>query len=165
MKKCILSLSLLITYTIAQTPAIAASSDECAVWLCLPTGFPEGCGAAKRAMLKRVKNFKSPLPDFSSCTVNPPQGSGSHMTYNHGKAAYIPEHLECNWDFNRESCITVPAQYIRHSICRIDRDHQYSPTRNSPAFCDRTVDWAEVFVEGKLTGPVYYFNVKPPSLY
>ena len=54
----------------------AASQDECAIWLCLPGGFPQGCGAAYGAMIDRIKSRKPPLPNFSSCAT---QGSGKYV--------------------------------------------------------------------------------------
>jgi hypothetical protein len=48
--------------------AHAASEDDCAIWLCLPGGFPSGCAGAKSAWQKRLRQGKSPLPSFSSCS-------------------------------------------------------------------------------------------------
>lgn len=45
------------------------NQDECAIWLCLPAGFPQGCGSAHKAMLKRLKKGRSALPDFNSCAI------------------------------------------------------------------------------------------------
>jgi hypothetical protein len=57
-------------------PAYAASQAACGIWLCLPMGFPAGCGAEKAAFLHRMEHFKSPLPSFSSCSVSVPTLSG-----------------------------------------------------------------------------------------
>ncbi|WP_282611319.1 hypothetical protein [Pelagibius sp. Alg239-R121] len=54
-------------------PIYAASQDECAIWLCLPGGFPGGCEAAHAAFIKRITNTpkpEPPLPPFSSCSVD-----------------------------------------------------------------------------------------------
>jgi len=67
-------------------PSFAASQDECAIWLCLPAGFPSGCGSAESAFKKRIKHHKSPLPAFNSCAVE----SSSKMNYTMGKIVYIP---------------------------------------------------------------------------
>ncbi|WP_282610803.1 hypothetical protein [Pelagibius sp. Alg239-R121] len=53
-----------------SVPSFAASQDECAIWLCLPGGFPGGCEAAYAAFIKRINHTpkpKPPLPPFSSC--------------------------------------------------------------------------------------------------
>ena len=65
-KSLILS-SVLVASTL--TPCYAASQTDCGIWLCLPTGFPSGCGAEKAAFLHRMEHFKSPLPSFASCSV------------------------------------------------------------------------------------------------
>lgn len=49
----------------------AASEAECAIWLCLPGGFPAGCGAAQQAFHFRVKYRLPPLPPLASCTAGP----------------------------------------------------------------------------------------------
>tara|TARA_R110001599_G_scaffold69022_1_gene194414 strand:- start:246 stop:725 length:480 start_codon:yes stop_codon:yes gene_type:complete len=65
--------ALITALIIGNSPkAQAASEDECAIWICLPGGFPAGCGAAHSAMLKRLKDRKAPLPAFGSCAANAP---------------------------------------------------------------------------------------------
>lgn len=51
-------------------PPIYANDADCAIWLCLPVGFPSGCGDAKQAFINRIKSFKSPLPSLTSCLVS-----------------------------------------------------------------------------------------------
>lgn len=160
MKQLLLIISLFVTVFAYTAPVQAASQDECSIWLCLPAGFPSGCGKAHSAMLKRISHFKSPLPSFSSCAVNPPSGSGSHMTSDDGYAAYIPPRTVCtryryNGRDNRR-CVeqeTIPEQYIKNTRCTRDRDG-----RRHPSFCTKTFRWAEVAVDGQLAGPTYYWN-------
>ncbi len=154
----LLSVFAIIFAFIEPTPA--ASQDECAIWICLPSGFPSGCGAAKSAMRDRIKDMKSPLPNFSSCAVNPPSGSGSHMKSDFGLAAYIPPRRVCTqyhrYNRNNKSCIayeSLPEQYIKNTRC-----HIYRYGDRYPRHCTRTYRWAEVFVEGQLAGPTYYWN-------
>ncbi|MDW1542427.1 conjugal transfer protein TraL [Vibrio sp. YT-17] len=148
-------------FTVALTfnaPAQAASQDECAIWLCLPTGFPSGCGDAKKALKKRIKKFKPPLPSFTSCAVNPPSGSGSHMSSKHGYAAFVPAHRVCTrWRSRRDhdECVSwdhVPDQYIQGTRCYRDRDGY-----RNPKGCTRTERFAEVYIENELAGPTYYW--------
>ena len=47
---------------------MAASQDECAIWLCLPGGFPSGCERAYEEFVDRIKHGRPPLPDLASCT-------------------------------------------------------------------------------------------------
>lgn len=67
----------------------AASQNECAIWLCLPSGFPSGCGKAKSAMRKRLRRAKSPLPGWSSCAT----GSQPFRFRHQRKVEY---HHSCN---------------------------------------------------------------------
>ena len=41
----------------------AASQDECAIWLCLPGGFPAGCSAA-------YESIRRPKPYFIEMWAN-----------------------------------------------------------------------------------------------
>ena len=71
-----LILAFVAVICVAEKPAYAASQDECAIWLCMPGGFPQGCGAAHSAMIKRLKKRKPPLPSFGSCSEG---GSGNYQ--------------------------------------------------------------------------------------
>lgn len=51
--------------------ALASSQDACAIWICLPGGFPSGCGGAYSEFKKRIKKGRDPLPKLSSCTTGP----------------------------------------------------------------------------------------------
>lgn len=51
--------------------AQASSQDACAIWICLPGGFPSGCGGAYSEFKKRIKKGRDPLPKLSSCTTGP----------------------------------------------------------------------------------------------
>ncbi|PKF50240.1 conjugal transfer protein [Enterovibrio nigricans] len=77
--------------TLTVSPSAYAASDaDCSIWLCLPTGFPSGCGDAKSAFKRRIKKLKPPLPNFSSCLLkNSP--SGSSMSYKENVAAKMPD--------------------------------------------------------------------------
>lgn len=137
----------------------AASQDECSIWLCLPGGFPSGCAAAHSAMISRIKDLKPPLPDFDSCAVNPPQGSGSHMSYKMGVAAFVPTHKECTqWNYWNDTpeCVkwqTIPAHYVENTSCQTDQETGQS----HPAYCTTTKRWVKVYVESAQTGDTYYW--------
>lgn len=51
--------------------ATASTKDACAIWICLPGGFPSGCAGAYSEFKKRIKKGRSPLPKLSSCTTGP----------------------------------------------------------------------------------------------
>lgn len=69
--------------------AKAASEAECAIWLCLPGGFPTGCSAAYSAFKSRIKKGRPPLPDLSSCTIGP-DGKSSNGIYETGYEYFEP---------------------------------------------------------------------------
>jgi hypothetical protein len=151
MSKIATALVLATTAFTGQT-ANAASQNECAIWICLPGGFPSGCGAAYSAMISRIKHRKPPLPDFDSCAVNPPSGSGSHMSYKQGYAAHIPAHQECteNW-WGQQTCTDVPEKYIEGTMC-----NNYDGYMD-PAYCSNTVQWIKVYTDGNQAGNTYYW--------
>lgn len=136
--------------------AFAASQDECAIWICLPGGFPSGCGAAHSAMMDRIKDRKSPLPSFSSCAV---EEEGDNMTYTQGVAAYVPERRVCSrWggkdsDFCIGGWVTKPAHYVRGTSCRRYDDH--GPRH--PEGCSSTKRYIDVRGNGVMYGDSYYW--------
>lgn len=86
----VLSLAVSILFMFIPQEAKAASDKECAIWLCLPTGFGSGCGDAHKAFKKRLKKGKSPLPNWNSCSEgNDPEPFVFRTTYytvmNNGK--------------------------------------------------------------------------------
>lgn len=136
----------------------AASQDECAIWICLPGGFPSGCSAAHKAMIKRIKDFKSPLPSFSSCAIS----GGSKMSHDYNVAALIAEHRVCTetvWEGGRdgsERCVkwkTIPSHYVKGVRCRVDRDGD-----RHPRHCIGTYRYVDVFIDGKPAGDTYYWR-------
>lgn len=161
-KKLFTVLSLIAAMLIFTVPTQAASQDECAIWICLPGGFAfEGCNPAFKAMIKRIKKLKSPLPSFSSCADNSTQRNGSQMTFHHGFAAFVPAHSVCkkyaDWtdDYGCVEWTEVPSQYIKGTRCY----HGYGDDDYSnPPGCTKTYRWAEVFIEGELTGKTYYWD-------
>lgn len=152
-------------------PSKAASQDECSIWLCLPSGFPSGCGGAKSAMKNRVKKGKSPLPNFGECVVSSPGDDKNQppMHSSHGVAAYIPAHTSCvKWSISggggrngseKRTCIQterVPEQYVKGTTCQ-----RYGGSSNSyterPKGCTSTVSWAEVWQGNQQYGETYYW--------
>lgn len=54
-----------------QQKVYAASGAECAIWICLPGGFPAGCAEAYGAFRDRIKRGRAPLPELRGCTTGP----------------------------------------------------------------------------------------------
>lgn len=64
-------LALLAVFVLNPSPGYPASQDACAIWICLPGGFPSGCSGAYSEFKKRIKKGRDPLPRLSSCTTGP----------------------------------------------------------------------------------------------
>ncbi len=80
---------LLISLIFVTDPVRAESQDACAIWLCLPAGFPQGCAGAYGEFKYRLKKRRPPLPDLSSCTTGP-NGEKSKGHYQLGYEKYYP---------------------------------------------------------------------------
>ncbi|EGQ8549995.1 TPA: conjugal transfer protein TraL [Vibrio vulnificus] len=160
-----LSLGILLpTLTLSPT-AYAASDAECSIWLCLPTGFPSGCGDAKSAFKKRIKKFKPPLPSFTGCLLKDSPKT-STMDAKDGYAALMPEKRVCNsWEQRRSGgeweryCTgykTIPTHVIKNTRC-------YSRWRDgeritNPSGCSRTIRYVDTYMDGKTYGETHYFD-------
>ena len=132
----------------------AASQTECKIWLCLPAGFPSGCGDAHSAMIKRIKKRKSPLPSFGSCAVN----SRSNMSYDYSVAALIGEQRVCTdryFDPELDTCRNfkvIPAHYIKGSYC-----DNWGDGDSSPRGCIATKRYIDVYIDGVSAGETYFW--------
>lgn len=132
----------------------SASQDACAIWICLPGGFPSGCGGAYREFKKRIKKSRDPLPRLSSCTT----GADSEKLDGHYQLGY--ERFEpCNDGYvlrersqgyrpvkgacYRNFC--VPSQFQEHSSCE-----NYAATlRPNPYYI-------KMWVNGDYLGQYFY---------
>lgn len=155
---------MILAATLFANNSFAASQAECAIWLCVPTGFPSGCSSAKSAMIDRIKHFKSPLPSLSSCIVSAPSNSlpqqASNLRGADGKAAFIPAKTYCAKRTKYDSCAEWArhdAQLIKGESCKITYSSS-SGKRVSPANCTKTYYYAEVYIDGQKTGETYYFD-------
>ena len=153
MKKSISALLMMVAFGVMSPTTQAASQNECAIWLCLPAGFPSGCGAAHSAMMKRIKKLKPPLPAFSACAVS----GGSNMTYKLSNAAYVPQRTVCADEFPdpEAGCIStkvIPEHYVKDAYC----DHGEGSS-SGPTGCSRNYRYIDIFIEGKLAGETYYW--------
>jgi len=126
-------LSLAFALGVLSTAAQAATESECAIWLCLPAGFPSGCGEAKAAFRHRIKHLKPPLPDFASCSI----GGDAHTSTMHAKDGYAALIGRRN-----------PPSIIKDAGC----------ISHLPAGCTQTIRYVDAFVGGKKLGETYYFD-------
>ncbi len=81
--------------SVSQT-AQAINEADCAIWLCLPQGFPGAdCKPPLREYIRRItsKPPKPPLPSMGSCVVGLNSGSSQSLNgfyYTEGREEYYP---------------------------------------------------------------------------
>lgn len=144
-KKLLATASLILaSFSGYLTPssAFAASQDECAIWICLPGGFPSGCGSAHSAMKDRLEDGKSPLPNFSSCAISGGENDSTpatRMSNDYVVAAKMPD-----------------GSLIKGTTCRVR--YNYNGRNTSPSGCVGTVKYVEVFADNVLMGNRYYIQ-------
>ncbi|WP_223823901.1 conjugal transfer protein TraL [Candidatus Enterovibrio escicola] len=166
-QRLMLSVAVIVAVTFVN-PIYAASEAACSIWLCLPMGFPSGCGDAKSALKKRIKKFQSPLPLLSSCLVSvggqPVQSS--EMSSKDGYAALIPTRQVCKeWERERlgrdwnSYCVkyeSIPGHAIKDRSCHIDHEGHSS----TPDGCSRTIRYVDTYMDGNAYGETYYFDTE-----
>ena len=64
----------------------SGANQDCAIWLCLPSQFPEGCGEAESALYSRLAKGQPPLPAYDQCSAGSLGGTGSY-TIGYGTVA------------------------------------------------------------------------------
>jgi hypothetical protein len=152
-------------------PVYAASQADCSIWLCLPFGFPSGCGDAKKAFKKRIKRFKPPLPHLSSCLIKSGGGNQSqeeNISSVDGKAAWVPEYTQCKrWkerrysDSSRRYCVewkTIPTHVVENTTCRINYNSDRHERSRTPTNCSQTIRYVRMLMDGTAYGETYYFD-------
>ncbi|WP_039949412.1 hypothetical protein [Vibrio ichthyoenteri] len=142
-------LILLPLIAIGLSSPLVASDADCSIWLCLPTGFPSGCGDAKKAFKDRIKKFKPPLPNLASCIVSSPDyptvadKDPSTMSYREGVAAKMP-----NGSYiDGTSCV--------HYVDSGGQDHQLIW---KPYGCTGTWHYLDTLMDGNQYGQRHYYQ-------
>lgn len=105
-------LMIVISLALIPAPTLAASQDECSIWLCMPQGFaPSACKKARKALVKRIFKGKSPLPSLSSCMSGGNSGSESQtISYEQN---YVVKTKDGNWQ-NTRYCM---KRFLRLGVC------------------------------------------------
>lgn len=128
----------------------AASEADCAIWLCLPGGFPTGCSAAHSAFKDRIKHGRPPLPDLPSCTKGP-DGKKSNGNYQMGyeyfepcKAGYTLQEKGSGY-FVSGKCVQSNCRRYWNNVC----PSYEAIKRASPRY-------VKMWVNGIYTGQFFY---------
>lgn len=155
--KEILSILIVMIFISGVFPSrvYAASEADCAIWLCLPGGFPTGCEAAHSAFKQRIKKGRAPLPDLSSCTVGP-NGQRSNGKYQLGyeyfepcREGYTLEQSNTNGaniTFGR--CVLKKCRYGWENQC-LTKDSYAAVRRPKPSY-------VKMWVDGQYLGQFFY---------
>lgn len=124
-----------------QKARAGPNQDECAIWLCITVGFalPE-CRPAHRAMVKRMLDFKSPVPGFGSCSAD---GNSNGFDAVYGDAALLD---------------TQPRTY-QHSTRCYQRDHNEG---TNPPNCIGSYRFLFVTQHGEQIGETIYIPIRKP---
>lgn len=156
MRQLFLTLLLaLLCFSWSPRPAQAASEAECAIWICLPGGFPSGCGAAYSAFRHRIKHRQSPLPPLAACTTGP-DGIGTDGRYELGYEAYEA----CKEGYKLHQ--TAINRYSQQAMCYPNNcsPGQYQPGRG---ICDGYAairrsqpSYIKIWVKGEYLGQYWY---------
>lgn len=162
--------------------------DECAIWLCAPSGFGEGCDAARSAFIGRVTDYtggKHPkrkytsIPGIQHCIDDDGTAmQGSQMTYAESTLALVPAHQECakiatiRKCYSNDNCTTlrkcvawnsIPEKKFQNTRCEIgsyiyDDYNQIIGSNSSPAFCTKTINTLSVYGDGQRYGNPYEWS-------
>lgn len=146
MKRTILAV---ITVAALSGNVQAGGQDACAIWLCWPNGFMHpACLPAKKEMFRRMLKFKSPVPKFSSCTVDGKNPTNFRIVS--GKAVYM------KLPINQGSGQPLPGAewtMLEGQWCNFrDTGHE------EPRGCTKTITYTKMFEGDKQLGFTRYSN-------
>ena len=177
----LLATALISSSVFAASPLIRSDREaECAIYLCLPGGFTQGCEAAKSAYIGRITDLTSggkrrytDLPAFNLCEDQNPPGiedfpltEKSEVSYRGRYEISRPAYNTCTrWNtihyggssYTRCAAIkTTPAKkfesdYPRHEYKTIQVGQKDYSTNVAPYR-----HYTEVLVDGKPVGERYY---------
>jgi len=134
----------------------AAPETDCAIWLCLPAGFPSGCSAAHKAFLHRIRKGRAPLPDLASCTTGP-YGEKVQGSYEIGRELYVfcdDGYVLRELDDNRGIITT----YCVKEVCapREFRSNRELWCQKYAAIRRQKPDYVKMWIDGEYLGQFFY---------
>ncbi len=143
----------------AGRPAFAASQAECAIWLCLPSGFSVSeCGAAYSAFVQRLRKGKPPLPPLASCMIEESGAADGNSRYEMGyerwescKSGFVPlDYLDPLTAQRVHVCVNASCPNKQPDVIgRLACDHYIPQLRPKPNFI-------KLWVGGEYQGQYFY---------
>lgn len=146
-------LTLLLVFSFEKS-SNAASQDACAIWICLPGGFPQGCGSAYSEFKKRIKKGRDPLPQLSSCTTGP-NGERVNGHYQLGYERFEP----CNEGFvlrERQQGYRVVEGACYRTQCAPSQFRENDHCENYQATLRPKPHYVKMWVNGDYLGQYFY---------
>lgn len=186
--KTISSISLILgVLIIFSSQAIAISDNirsnrenECAIWLCLPGGFAQGCESARSAYIARITDIDkkgtrryTDLPSFTYCVDEAPPEllykpeKDSVMTYRVMYEVHMPAYNTCtrwkNYHVGNSTPVTVCAA-VQTTPARVffssQQSHRYKTInvgdKNYKEGIAPVRRYTEVLVDGVVVGEKWY---------
>lgn len=133
----------------------AASEADCAIWICLPGGFPSGCAAAHRAFRDRVKHGRPPLPELWSCSSGP-NGERASGDYQIGREIF--ESCASGFILREDYRSGSPKGKCYMARCAPDRYMESNQTycKNYEAVQRAKKNYIRMWVNGDYLGQFWY---------
>ena len=134
--------------------ALASSQDSCAIWICLPGGFPSGCGGAYSEFKKRIKKGRDPLPKLSSCTSGP-NGEKIDGRYQLGYERFEP----CNEGFvlrEKRQVYRATQGLCYRTQCAPQQYQENYRCENYQALIRPKPHYVKMWVNGEYLGQYFY---------
>lgn len=161
-KKIIFGMSYVLFFLfligVLNSKADASSQDACAIWLCLPGGFPSGCAAAYQEFQDRIRHGRAPLPDLSACTVGP-SGETSTGRYELGTEFVEPCRSGFTIVYNRVGnaydAVCMPPLPKCSPMSLYYKSHQEECTAYKAVIRQKT-HFIKLWVNGKYLGQFFY---------
>jgi len=134
----------------------ASEQDACAIWLCLPAGFPQGCSGAYGEFKHRIKKGKSPLPSLLSCTTGP-NGEKTDGKYELGYEYYEP----CKKGYSireplNNNGLRVGACYVESCAPQYHSNREDIHCKSYVALRRVKPSFVKMWIEGKYLGQYFY---------
>ncbi len=152
-QKLILVLFSAVVFLGVVKTSYAASEDACAIWICLPGGFPQGCSGAYSEFKHRIKKGRPPLPELSSCTTGP-DGEKVSGHYQLGYERYEP--CEDGYVLRESRIVSAEAKCYMKSCAPVNyTEHSFS-CQNYPAVLREKPNFVKMWVDGEYLGQFFY---------